>query len=664
MSELREAALAYAKRGWPIFPCRSDKTPYTSNGVLDATTDPEVINAWWDKWPGANIAFAVGGADFLVIDYDPGSNRDEVAKALGGKIPPTKLVSRTPRGGTHEFYQLSSDDEPIASSVEPFAKHVDIRSFHGYVLLPPSATKDGVYVWEQEGRAGNRTQALLEACKPARAKHVDRDNWIIEPDLPQHIDRAIQWLEGKIEIGGSWCKIAIENAGGDNTTYATAAMMKSCGLSEERAAEVMWEHWNERCIPPWPWEDIQTKASHAYEYNTSAPGNVTQAYQAAKVAIQFQPIIEPAGEGRTMRAGRYRFVDWGGMQAIPDPTWLLPDFLTDGGYGMLIGPRSSLKTFIALDAALTVATGGYPSWEDNDQEWRGVWDAPAKPGPVLYAVGEGRSGIRLRANGWARLHWAKRPSPSLYLADPVPRVSDGLEALDGFIEGALKYEPYGYRLVVIDTVGRAMQGLNENAQEHASSFTAMVEHLQRNLCDTVLAVHHTGHEAKDRGRGSSVFEADADTLVVVERDDQDKYSKLKMTKQKDAPEWESPRWVEAVNIRMDLEGNETTLAMARMDKKEEKKQARKKVDAGAKLHVVDKFAMKVLKSNIGVEMTTSTFAVKISAAEDEGGGGVGLDEQTIRKHYLSKIIMPSNDCEARQYYDAAKSRWRYLSSVD
>ena len=150
MSELKEAALAYAKRGWPIFPCRSDKTPYTSNGVLDATTDPKAIKAWWDKWPGANIALDAGGAGFLVIDYDPGSNRDEVAKALGGEIPPTKLVSRTPRGGTHDFYRLSSDDEPIASSVEPFAKHVDTRSFHGYILLPPSSTKDGVYVWEQE----------------------------------------------------------------------------------------------------------------------------------------------------------------------------------------------------------------------------------------------------------------------------------------------------------------------------------------------------------------------------------------------------------------------------------------------------------------------------------------------------------------------------------
>jgi len=37
------AALAYAKMGWPIFPVRADKTPYTKNGVMDATTNIDKI---------------------------------------------------------------------------------------------------------------------------------------------------------------------------------------------------------------------------------------------------------------------------------------------------------------------------------------------------------------------------------------------------------------------------------------------------------------------------------------------------------------------------------------------------------------------------------------------------------------------------------------------
>ena len=63
---------------------------------------------------------------------------------------------------------------------------------------------------------------------------------------------------------------------------------------------------------------------------------------------------------------------------------------------------------------------------------------------------------------------------------------------------------------MLDTVGRAMQGVNENAQEHASNFTRLVDRLRHELGATVLALHHTGHETSTRARGSSVFGADAD----------------------------------------------------------------------------------------------------------------------------------------------------------
>ncbi|KKL91680.1 hypothetical protein LCGC14_1892320, partial [marine sediment metagenome] len=59
---LLEAALDYAARGWPIFPARVDKTPYTTSGVLDATTDERQVREWWARWPGANVALDVGGA--------------------------------------------------------------------------------------------------------------------------------------------------------------------------------------------------------------------------------------------------------------------------------------------------------------------------------------------------------------------------------------------------------------------------------------------------------------------------------------------------------------------------------------------------------------------------------------------------------------------------
>ena len=103
---LLEAALAYAKRGWPVFPCKpGEKTPLTRNGVLDATTNVKTITRWWTETPDANIGLDCGGAGFMVLDFDPGSDIKELEKNVG-EIPKTQLRQTTPRGGTHLFYAL------------------------------------------------------------------------------------------------------------------------------------------------------------------------------------------------------------------------------------------------------------------------------------------------------------------------------------------------------------------------------------------------------------------------------------------------------------------------------------------------------------------------------------------------------------------------------
>src|SRR5262249_13355365 len=43
-----DAALEYARKGLPVFPCSPlDKKPLTPHGFKDATTDEAQIRAWW-----------------------------------------------------------------------------------------------------------------------------------------------------------------------------------------------------------------------------------------------------------------------------------------------------------------------------------------------------------------------------------------------------------------------------------------------------------------------------------------------------------------------------------------------------------------------------------------------------------------------------------------
>jgi hypothetical protein len=65
---LLKAALAYARRGVPVFPCEPGaKRPLTRNGHWDATTDPRVIERWWKRWPSANVGVPTGKKSDLVL---------------------------------------------------------------------------------------------------------------------------------------------------------------------------------------------------------------------------------------------------------------------------------------------------------------------------------------------------------------------------------------------------------------------------------------------------------------------------------------------------------------------------------------------------------------------------------------------------------------------
>jgi len=643
MTSLKDAALEYAKRGWPVFPVKIDKTPCTSNGVMDATTDPVLIEEMWTRWPNANIALNVGETDMMVLDLDPGHSMEELEKNVG-PIPKTKLVAITPRGGKHIFLRISKDEKVVASASK-LAPHVDVRSFNSYVLLAPSKTKDGSYSWESEGKPAFRTEELLRLSNSGREKHEDRDTWIIEPDLQENIDAATKWLREE-------ARVAIEGQGGDSMAFATAAHMKSFGISEVMALDLMLEHWNPRCSPPWSADEIEhleRKVENGYSYNKSPPGNITTAYKTAATLARFKPVVTQLAHGVEVNAGRFRFVEEAGLKTISPPSWLIEGFLPAGSYAMIFGEPGTFKTFLALDIALSIAAG----------EGFGVdapWQRVATTGPVLFAAGEGRSDITRRVQAWQKRHNYGEETGNFVLADPVPLVS---EQYQPFIDGALEVKPDGYKLCILDTVGRAMAGLNENSQEHASAFSNLVENLQYSLGCAVLVLHHTGLTEKHRSRGSSVFGADADTIVRLDRQSKAKIVSLTMTKQKDAQEWERKKYIRMETVIVSLDPMIDSLVAVTGQAIGDKEDA----DETAAVANVDDVAEEVSDAIVEhLSLHQETVFVDLSLAQAVAGAG-GVKEDSIRRKYL-KIIRADKEKRASRLYDKdarqGKGAWQWV----
>jgi hypothetical protein len=146
-----EAALGYARRGWPVLPIRPDtkvpdgrlvpKTATAGGGLTQATTDSAVITDWWMRFPADSIAIATGapGPDVLDVD-DPDTADDRVWSTL------EDVLQVQTRRGTH-FYFSGTDERTIKL---PYG---ELRRKGSYVMAPPSVHPDtGVaYAWVSEG---------------------------------------------------------------------------------------------------------------------------------------------------------------------------------------------------------------------------------------------------------------------------------------------------------------------------------------------------------------------------------------------------------------------------------------------------------------------------------------------------------------------------------
>ena len=141
-------ALALAAHGFPVFACApGTKVPAMpkaegGRGCLDATVDQERIEAWWRRWPDANIAIATGKTHWVLdIDGEAGAQTLTTLEDRHGALPSTIRIV-TPSGGEHYWFR------PVAglrNSARRIGPGIDTRGDGGYVVVPPSVVNGRRY---------------------------------------------------------------------------------------------------------------------------------------------------------------------------------------------------------------------------------------------------------------------------------------------------------------------------------------------------------------------------------------------------------------------------------------------------------------------------------------------------------------------------------------
>lgn len=256
-----DAALDYARSGWPVFPCHTPtrggcsckdgekckdigKHPRILDWPNQATTDPATIRQWWTRCPHANIGIATGQASgFFVLDVDPRHGGDETLRDLEaqhGELPPT-VETLTGGGGRHIFFRYPG--YPVKTSAGALGHGLDIRGDGGLIVTPPSLHASGRrYEWE----ASSHPEDVAIAEAPA---------WLL----------TMLTAESNGTRTAFTIPEAIREGERNATLYKLARSMKAKGLSGEAILAALQAENRAKCQPPLPDVEIESIALHATE---------------------------------------------------------------------------------------------------------------------------------------------------------------------------------------------------------------------------------------------------------------------------------------------------------------------------------------------------------------------------------------------------------------
>ncbi|GAA3841675.1 hypothetical protein GCM10022403_087280 [Streptomyces coacervatus] len=213
------------------------------------------------------------------------------------------------------------------------------------------------------------------------------------------------------------------------------------------------------------------------------------------------------------------------LRFIPKPDALVTGWLFLNTLVRLYGPPKSLKSFVMLDIAGSVANG---------MSWAGMRCRKAK---VLYVIAEGVDFFSERALAWEADKG--RPMGVLFYPKAV-QISDP----DQMANLVAYARCEGIEFIIFDTQARCTVGVNENDNTDMGVVVSALDVLRVTTGACVALVHHSGHET-GKARGATAVLGAVDAEFEVRRYSNEGTLKVITKAQKNVAEiddlWFAPR---------------------------------------------------------------------------------------------------------------------------
>ncbi len=540
MSQLADAARQITL---PVFACDAMKRPCVKGGFKAATTEPAEIRTQFSLPAAKMIGVPTGSPSGIVvidIDIKHGQPGMDWLHANADALPPTR-THKTRSGGLHLLFKAPEGVE-IRNSASRVAPGVDVRGEGGYVIWPPSPG----YHLESSAPIEEMPRWLIRAClredtppaapaarpaipssgaTPYGLRALDAECDAVAGAIPgtqEHTLNAAALKLGALVAGGQ-----IDRAVARSSLIAAGERMVNAG-------------------PAWTRQEIEKKVDRGLDDGGRAPRQPPERPTAAPSDavslddLDFAPVTD---EDVQREWGEY-------VSALPKaktipkqaPGKCLPyilfedvqpnleaaDFvegvLIEGAMSVVYGESNAGKTFWVSDLAFHVAAG--KPWNGRDVEH----------GAVLYLALEGAHGIYNRIAAW-KAHYgledARLPlavvTVALNLLDPTADAGAVIETCKAVAERM----EIPLKLIVVDTLARAIAGGNENASEDMGALVQTGDMIRQATGAHLTWVHHSGKEQAKGARGHSSLRGATDTEIEVVADGTARCAEVR--KQRDMP---------------------------------------------------------------------------------------------------------------------------------
>jgi RecA-family ATPase len=216
--------------------------------------------------------------------------------------------------------------------------------------------------------------------------------------------------------------------------------------------------------------------------------------------------LQSIADGKRVRKGALALTLFAEIDPNPRKTWAVDKMLGDGELSCVFGAPGSGKSALVGDLAAHIARG---------KPWLG---RPVSHGAVLYVAAERAGLVKRRLAAW-RTYYDIEEIPLGVLSGTIDLRSSrtSVEEIAGHAADLRDMTGVPVRLIVIDTVSRALAGGDENSPRDMGALVGNLAALQEAIGAGVCVVHHVPQDGAHRMRGHDALIGAVDVAIGVEK---------------------------------------------------------------------------------------------------------------------------------------------------